>query len=162
MKWPKFSAYDFYAVIVLFILDYYLLTNWDDFEDCENPIKWWLLADYNIMFFTRIIYVMKNSGYTRKTKVGLNVVFFGLLLPLLICFTVTGYMWEESGYKCIPDHMVPWSFLLWLCFTAVTTLLIFIKMLFDWRKYRRLKQYISKMDENQSLIQTDYSVSHFA
>jgi len=152
MKWPKFGVYDFYIIIVIFILNYYLLTNWSDFQSCENPINWWLFADYNLMFLTRVFYVMRNSGYRRNVKLGLNVVLFALMLPLLVCMCILGYMWEADGYKCTPDHMVPWSFLLWLILTAITSLLMFIKMLIDWRKYRKLKNYMSRMEYSQSIM----------
>ncbi len=152
MKWPKFGAYDLYAVIVIIILNFFLLTNWEVFE-CQSPIHWWLLVDYNLMFITRIIYVMKASGYSRQAKLILNILLFGVQLPALICWSSFGIMWHDDAV-CIPDAMVPWSYFLWLFFTVLTSVLLFFKMIMDWRKYRKLKRYISKMDENEFYNQT--------
>ena len=159
MKWPKFNVYDFYMVFVVLILDFYLIQNWNAFDHCVNPLNTWLIVDYNLMFVIKLFFVLKNSGYRKRVKLAVNIFLYVVIFPLTVLWTVLGYLWQEvdlkkspdTGKVCIPDDMVPWSFFLWLGFTAAASFILFGTLVYEWMKYRKLKRFINKMEMEESL-----------
>lgn len=157
MRWPKFNAYDFYILLSIIILDFYVLTSWSTFKHCQEPLNMWLLVDYNLMLVYRILFIMKFSGYDDESKFTINVLMYAILLPFMVLWTYLGYIWQENGIDCIPDNMVPWSYLLWLGITGLCTVVLFGTLIYDYTKHRRLKQYMTKMEE--SFLSSNYSSS---
>lgn len=161
MKWPKFNAYDFYIIIAVLILDIYLLTNWTTFA-CPTPINWWLLVDYNLMLSIRMLFVIKYSNYTDQTKKIVNILLYIIVLPLVLAWVALGWIWQEGNLNCIPDNMVPWSYLLWLGFTFIGALFLIGTLIYDINKYRKLQKYMSKMEEESLLTEHNSSISSSA
>ena len=151
MKWPKFNVYDFFLVISYLILNFYLVTNWKEFDNCAEPLNLWLIVDYSLLFLVRILFVIKTSGYKERFVRIINVFYYGLTFPAIVVWSILGFIWyTASGIQCIPDDMVPWSYILWLGITMLTGLVMIVNIIYDLIKLRRLNIYISKMDDGTS------------
>lgn len=156
MKWPKFNAYDFFIIIAVLILDIYLITNWSTFA-CPAPINWWLLVDYNLMLSIRFLFVLKYSNYSEQTSKVLNIILYLVLLPLTLAWVALGFIWQAGNINCIPVNMVPWSYLLWLGFTFIGALFLIGMLINDVNKYRKLRQYMNKMEQSLLVSSSDTS-----
>ncbi len=163
MKWPKFNVYDFFFVISYLILNFYLVTSWEKFDLCVDPLNLWLLIDYSLLFLVRLLFVIKTSGYRESFVRIINVFYYGLTFPAIIVWSIIGFIWQANdGILCIPDDMVPWSYILWLGITMLTGLVMIVNIIYDLIKLRRLNIYISKMDETTSRkTNSDYQ-QHYA
>ena len=136
------------------ILIYYLLVNWENFN-CEHPLHTWLLVDYNLLFVIRILYVMKFSGYRHTIVRVINVFFYVFALPGVVSWSILGVIWQAGdAIQCIPEEMVPWSFLLWLGITIMVAATMFVNMVFDLIEFRRLNMYMQRMDESSNAGRT--------
>jgi len=146
MRWPQFNVYDFFIVFAFCILNFYLYTNWDKFS-CSKPINLWLAVDYVLLLVIRIIYVIKNSGYAERVVLVCRILMYVFVFPLILTWSILGVIWYQDGLECIPDDLVPWSYILWLVITVIGGIMMIIDMVYDFIQYRKLKRFIRQVEE---------------
>ena len=151
MKWPQFNVYDFFFILTYFILNFYLLYDWKTFQ-CHNPLNVWLLLDYILLLFTRVIFVLKSSGYTERARKALNAALYIVVLPVLVVWCVLGAIWQAYELECIPEDMVPWSFLLWLGVSVLSSVGMVVNLIYEIVQMRKLNKYLQKMDSSTASI----------
>jgi len=94
---------------------------------------------------------MKFSGYKHTAVKVINVFFYVFAMPGVIAWSVLGVLWQAGdAFECIPEDMVPWSFLLWLGITILTGLTMIICLVYDLVELRRLNRYMQKIEENSA------------
>jgi len=146
MRWPQFNVYDFFIVFAFCILNFYLYTNWEKF-DSTKPINYWLAVDYVLLLVIRIVYVIKNSGYSEKVIKICRIFTYGFIFPLIVTWSILGLFWYQDGLDTIPEDLVPWSYILWLAITVIGGVMMIIDMIYDFVQYRKLRRFIKQVEE---------------
>ena len=156
MKWPQFGVYDFFIILAYCILNFYLFGNWHSFN-CQEPLNVWLALDYSLLLLIRIIIVIRNSEYSERTVNICNVFFYTIIFPIAVTWSVIGVIWYQGGLSCIPEDLVPWSFVLWLVITVMASFIMLVDLIYDLHQYRKLRKFIKRIDEvDQPFLQGTY------
>ena len=156
MRWPQFGAYDFFIILAYCILNFYLFNNWYAFN-CQEPLNLWLAVDYTLLLVIRIIVVLKHSGYSEMTIKVCNILFYAVIFPIIVTWSIIGIIWYQGGLSCIPDDLVPWSYLLWLAITVTVALITIGTLIYDYHQHRKLKKFIQRSDEkNKPFLQESF------
>ena len=162
VRWPKFNVYDFFIIATFCILYFYLFSNWDVIK-CEHPINLWLAIDYVLLLVVRIVFVIKHSGYSYTVVKICRVIFYLLVFPFMLAWSILGLVWGQEALRCIPDDLVPWSYFLWLVITLIGGIVLIADLVYDIVQYRKLRKFIKHVDEadqphNESLIMNNNEI----
>ena len=156
IKFPHFNVYDFFIVLAYGILNFYLFSNWHAFS-CKNPLNYWLAIDYALLIAIRVIYVVKHSEYSERTNKVCRITLYVLVFPFIIGWSILGLIWYPGALTCIPDDLVPWSYILWLVITVVGGIVMFADVIYDMVQYRKLNKFIRNSDENERPLRDSWS-----
>jgi len=160
---PRVQIYgrDYVLIVCLGMMAALVLSNWETYSECRDPLGLWEFVDYVTFIVFRLVqfaFQYASSG-PRTTCCGLRVpkllAMFNLwvMYPFLWAWTILGCVWFHQSGDCLPGSTS--GFVIWLAF-SVLYLVLFAWLLFTTYQIRNRARPpdMGELEYMQSLLVT--------
>lgn len=93
-----------------------LIMRWDLYRSCKKPLQLFLLADYVLIIFFRVL-DMVTRAYPQHART-LTRISHGAF-AFFTCWTFMGTSWFHASHDCLPEAKEYWMFMTWIIFSYV-------------------------------------------
>jgi E3 ubiquitin-protein ligase SIS3 len=117
---------DYAIFLLLTLMTINVVTDWDDYRQCREPLHLWLIVDYIAFILFRVNqFAFQYATQRLRRRAFCNIpqvlvlLNLWLIYPFIWLWSTIGFMWfSQSGRQCMSRAQI-WQFISWQLFSFI-------------------------------------------